>query len=243
MSWFDRFRGVRTRGYPTSANRASSFHLSWRFPPDTPPVATVAATLEVVEPPVVDELYFWALQASFVEAGRRHGAAHLGLQWYPAHPGHTAVNWGGYRPDGRTLDGTASPLPSAPANANTRDFAWAARHPYELRIARGARGWAGSVGGVVVRELYAGGDALADVVVWSEVFARCDAPSVAVRWSGLRGVTTDGTVVEPEGVVTSYQSAGAGGCTNTDSSPDAGGFLQRTNCSRVSPAGALLSAE
>src|SRR4051794_31305408 len=100
-----RLRRPRTRvtGHPTSSNRASSMHLRWDPPPAS--VLNVAVTLEVVEPPVVDELYFWAFQVSFVD-GRRHvGAAHLGLQWYSLHPGSTAVNWGGYRDGGSELDG------------------------------------------------------------------------------------------------------------------------------------------
>ena len=56
-------------------------------------------------------------------------------------------------------------------------------------------GWAGTVGGVRVRTLAAGGDRLDALMVWSEVFARCDAPPVAVRWSGFRATTAQGRVV------------------------------------------------
>ena len=45
------------------------------------------AVLEVLVAPSVAELSFWALQVGFVADGRDAGAAHLGLQWYPAHPG------------------------------------------------------------------------------------------------------------------------------------------------------------
>ena len=80
--------------------------------------------LEVTTAPQVEALYFWALQVSFTDRGRSGGGAHLGLQWYPAHPGSTAVNWGGYVPDGHELEGTTSALPSATGNVNTRDFPW-----------------------------------------------------------------------------------------------------------------------
>src|SRR5436190_306010 len=93
----------RVRGRATSSNRASSMHLWWEPGPRS--LREVAVTLEVVEPPVVDELYFWALQVSFVDGDRHVGGAHLGLQWYSPHPGSTAVNWGGYRDAGGELDG------------------------------------------------------------------------------------------------------------------------------------------
>src|SRR5580765_6989789 len=134
----------RVRGYPTSSNRASSMHLRWERVPRS--LREVAVTLEVVEPPVVDELYFWALQVSFVDGDRHVGAGHLGLQWYPLHPGGTAVNWGGYRDGGGELDGEPSTLPSAPGNPNTRDFAWRRRTPYRLRVrGEGDGWWTGSV--------------------------------------------------------------------------------------------------
>ncbi|HKX72170.1 MAG TPA: hypothetical protein VJM75_13115 [Acidimicrobiales bacterium] len=46
------------------------------------------------------DLYFWALQASFIDSAERHcGGGHVGLQWRRHHPGSRAVNWGGYGPD------------------------------------------------------------------------------------------------------------------------------------------------
>ena len=122
------------------------------------PLVEVAATLEVVEPPVVAELYFWPRPASPPGGG----TGGTGLQWYPPHPGSTAVNWGGYADRGGILDGTASALPSATGNPNTRDLAWEAGRPYRLVIGRGTRPgwWRGSVDGVAVRvELHGGGDA------------------------------------------------------------------------------------
>ena len=247
------FRRARERGYPRSSNRASSFHLSWRFPPGTPPLVAVAVSLEVIEPPAVNDLYFWALQAGFADHGRRFGAGHLGLQWYPVHPGGTAVNWGGYAQSGGELRGSESALPSATRNVNTRDFDWRAKTPYELRIDRSEHGWRGLVNDVVVRELFADGGELVDVAMWSEVFARCDAPSVAVQWSRLRGWAADGGEHRPHQVVTNYQAVANGGCSNTNSSvvdgsvggpvDQSGGpvFEQRTNSPRLTQTGALLT--
>jgi hypothetical protein len=71
--------------------------------------------------------------------------------------------------------------------------------------------------------------ALASPVVWSEVFARCDDPSSAVRWSELTPapVTTQIT----------YQSFEDGGCTNTRIEVVDGvtgmAVVQRTNAVRV----------
>lgn len=41
-------------------------HVWWE--PTTAATTTVSATLEVLEPPTVDHLFFWALQATFVDA-------------------------------------------------------------------------------------------------------------------------------------------------------------------------------
>ena len=143
-------------------------------------------------------LYFWALQASFVDRGRDGGAGHLGLQWHPDHPGSTAVNWGGYDATGRELSGSAATLPSALDNPNTRDLAWSPGVAYRLGIRRvteaesaaggvpdGLVAWRGEVtdlsSGIttVVRDLWAAGSGLAAPVVWSEVFAACDDPAVS----------------------------------------------------------------
>jgi hypothetical protein len=207
-------------------------HLWWE--PTQPATTTdhVEATLEIIEPPTVDRLYFWALQATFVDRhGRALAGAHLGLQWYGAHPGSTAVNWGGYRQGGGELDGTMSPLPSATGNPNTRDFRWRPHTPYRLRIdvdGTGSITDTTSADTTIVRRLHIGGDAvgLASPVVWSEVFAACDDPSAAVRWSDLDPA--------PRATRLTYQSFEDGGCTNTDN-----GFVQRTNTRRITPAGPL----
>jgi hypothetical protein len=223
---FRRRRGARfdgTAGRPRSSNGASSTHLRWRLPAGSWAAAEV--TLEVVEPPTQPHLYFWALQASFADGGRRHGGAHLGLQWFHAHPGSTAVNWGGYGADGRELDGSVSSLPSAPGNANTRDFAWRSATPYQLRIERAdTGGWRGSVTDLTsnertdVRDLWAPGAELTDVMMWSEVFAPCDGEPTAVRWSAPVVETADGTRTAIDAVITSYQSVAEGGCVTSNSS-------------------------
>jgi hypothetical protein len=248
MNWMQRFLGgasARTTGYPTSSNRASSFHLRWDGPPTRQRLVSVSATLTVVVAPQVPELHFWALQASFVDGGRRFGAGHFGLQWYPRHPGSTAVNWGGYRQGGGELEGSPSALASATGNPNTRDFAWEPGRPYRLEIAAGDEPghWRGSVDGVTVRDLYGGGSGLADVVVWSEVFARCDDPSSAVRWSRLEALTGDREPVRPDRVVVNYQRHADGGCANTDVRRTAGGLLQITSTDRTTPQGAVLPVD
>lgn len=226
----------RLRGDPPSGNGASSFHLFWRLPPVAEPLVEVAATLTVTVPPPVPRLYFWALQVSWPGIA----AAHVGLQWLPS-PERPAVNWGGYGPGGRELDGTVSALPSLDGNPNTRDFDWEPGRPYRLSVSRGEAGWRGSVDATVIRELYVpGGEHLADPMVWSEVFARCDHPSSEVRWTDLAATTATGRVVRPTAVAVNYQSWADGGCSNTDSRLDGDALVQRTATERVTPQGAVL---
>lgn len=227
----------RVSGPPTSSNGASSMHLHWDARAEV-----VEATLEVVTAPQVDRLYFWALQASFTGPGGRHeGAGHLGLQWYGAHPGSTAVNWGGYAATGAELAGSVSALPSATGNANTRDYVWVPGRRYRLRIASGGPGrWRGEVSDLTtgttthVRDLHCDGGHLEAPCVWSEVFADCDHPSVVVRWSDLGP--------QPARLHVTYQAHADGGCDNTTIRPDDhGGLLQVTNTDRVVRHGALLN--
>jgi len=257
--WFERLlrAGERTSGLPPSANGASSFHLRWeidgRF-------ASAEVTLEVLEPPQVDSLYFWALQADFTDrTGHHRGGAHLGLQWFARHPGSTAVNWGGYDDTGRELEGTLSTLPSSTQNPNTRDFQWRPGVPYRLRIALAgvtgdATAWTGSIvelgsdrrtpagPGVEIRRLLVpGGSELAGCLVWSEVFARCDAPSVSVRWSDPLVVGVDGRTTAPNWVTPTFQRHEDGGCANTDSMTDAVGVIQRTGVRRSTLPGRRLA--
>lgn len=241
--------GLRLSGEPTSANGASSFHLTWVLPPG-PPLVEVSAVLEVLEPPSVERLYFWALQVGFVDGAADRGAGHVGLQWNRRHRGGRAANWGGYAPGGGLLRGGPSDLPSTPGDPNTRDFPWESGRPYRLRVSRSpdtAGAWRGEVVDVasgeatVVRDLYAGGDGLVRPVVWSEVFARCDHPSVTVRWSGLDAVTAAGDRVAPRGLAVNYQATAAGGCDNTLSVADGErGVLQITNTGRRPTPGGVI---
>lgn len=205
------------------------------------PLVEVSATLEVLIPPAVDRLYFWALQASFVDRAGHVGAGHLGLQWNARHPGHGAVNWGGYATDGTILSGSPSPLPSARNDRNTRDYMWQPKRPYRFRISRSpdrSAAWRGEVIDIesgdttTVRDLYGGGDYLAAPIVWSEVFARCEHPSVQVKWNDMHGRGSDGTSYRPRAVKVNYQSQEHGGCANTSVRIDEGGVTQMTNVER-----------
>ena len=248
----------RTTGRPPSGNGASSFHLTWDVPPA--PLVEASVTFEVLEPPTVSKLYFWALQVSFMNGPSRTGGAHFGLQHNPAYPEACGVNWGGYHDGAGELDGSVSDLPSAPNNINTRDYRWYANRQYRHRIYRSPdRGWRGSITDLttgevtVVRDLWIEADSLTNPMVWSEVFADCDDPSVLVRWTDLEAITATGEVLRPDAVRLNYQTYENGGCANTDTSTevssdvatDAGagerGFLQRTNTERLHRTGTRLS--
>jgi hypothetical protein len=252
--FFSRWWGrVRLAGEPRSGNGASSFHLWWELPYGER-LTEAAATLEIVEPPQVDRLYFWALQVSFVKPDG--GGAHLGLQHHPRFPGRTAANWGGYAPsdEGGLLHGTESPLPSTPGDPNTRDFAWQPHRPYRLRVWRvdegapeGMHAWRGEITDLatgevsVVRDLYSRGAYLRGPVVWTESFARCEHPPVAVRWSDLTVVGEAGQTIPVTTVSVNYQRYEAGGCANTNVTVDGEGWLQRTSTERVARTGSRLS--
>lgn len=214
------------------------------------PLRAVSVILEIVSGPAVPSLYFWALQASFRAGGRRRGAGHLGLQHHPSYPGAAAVNWGGYHDassGGGILDGTLSALSSSLNNANTFDYPWAAGRRYRLEIARADLGrWRGSITDLstdettVVRDLFVDADHLTDPVIWSEVFADCDAPPVEIRWSSLVAASIDGQLVRPTRVTLSYQNEADGGCSNTSTSIEDGWLIQRTATERVNSHGARL---
>lgn len=240
---FGRAPRTRVTGRPTSANGASSFHIWWDAPSR---LQSVSAVVQIEDPPAVDRLYFFALQASFW-SDQHHGGAHAGLQWNRRHPGSGAVNWGGYDAAGAILPGSPSPLPSTPNDPNTRDFAWVPGARYRLTIgpvridANLGPVWPARIEGldtgedVVIRELRCPGTHLRGPVVWSEVFADCDHPSVSVRWSEVTAVTEDGTSVPVTSGRVSYQSFDDGGCDNTSVLADAGAVLQRTSVERTTP--------
>ncbi len=230
-------------------NAASSFHLWWRVP-EPQPLIEAAATCEVLEPPKVDRLYFWALQVGFHDGRTGRGGAHTGLQWHSQRPPGRAVNWGGYRDPadgGGEFDGSLSSLPRLNASGNTMSYPWEVGTPYRLRVRRTGEAWRATVTDsysgqeTVIRDLDAPGPYLVDPVVWSEVFADCDDPSVTVRWSDLVGVTAGGTTLRPESVVVTYQSASAGGCRNTTVAADHLGVLQTTNARRTVRHGEALA--
>ena len=241
----------RVTGVPPSANGASSFHLDWGMPGR---YAAVEVTFEVLAPPTVPRLYFWALQAGFSSGGGRQGAGHLGLQWHPDYPGSTAINWGGYDARGTILGGTESSLRGSIGNLNTRDYPWRPQTPYRLRIDRdgtpastGLTRWRGSVTDLstetttLVRSLDGGGTHLVNLCMWSEVFAQCEDPSVWVRWSDPVAYDDQGRSQRPRAARVNYQSHGDGGCANTNSFPDDEGIVQATATRRTTPQGTKLS--
>lgn len=237
---------LRTAGAPTSPNGASSFHLWWE--PAPVGARRVSVELRIDETPRHDRLMFWALQVDFESAGRTGGGAHIGLQWNALHPGGTAVNWGGYRAGGGLLYGTVSPLPSAPADPNTRDFPWRAGRWYRLEVGPGSTPgwWAGAVTDVEtgtethVRELAGGGESLVRPVVWTEAFAHCDDPSVSVTW---RNPTVSGPARDaaPDRYRVSYQAEDQGGCSNTSVESTGDGVRQTTSTERSTPPGATVT--
>ncbi len=258
--------GSRQTGPPRSANGASSFHLFWEIPEQvaSPPgsgagLVEVSAVLEVLEEPQTKALYFWALQVDFVARGRVWGGGHTGLQWNNRHPGSRAINWGGYAaPErgGSVLPGTQSLLSGFRDDANTRTYPWRGNRPYRFRVFRSPDvqgAWRSEVTDLLsgtsttIRDLFfeTGADGrdsyLVRPVVWSEVFADCDAPSVTVRWSRFEALAETGSVVIPRALRVNYQSTREGGCSNTNAAPDeTGGILQITNTLRTTGQGSRL---
>jgi hypothetical protein len=221
---------------------AYSFHLYWDL---ASPAREVSVTLEVIEPPSVDRLYFWALQSSFLTWSGSLGAGHLGLQWNPRYPDRKAVNWGGYDTGGTVLSGSGSPLPSRPGDPNTRDFPWLPERRYKLRIFPSPEvGWRGEVtdldSGVptMIRDLEVGGDHLGHVVVWSELFCECSDPRSVVAWSEPTAIGRDGEVRAPRGLRVNYK---ADGCPNTDVYTDGNRVCQATASERTTPQGSVLA--
>ena len=242
---------TRDRGPPPSPNGASSFHIRWDVP--DVPLASVSAILEVLTPPIVNRLAFFAIQASFWSGAGHEGAAHTGIQWNPRHPGNGAVNWGGYARSGQILSGTPSSLPSTPHDPNTRDFSWVPGARYRLTIGPHQPGagdwphWPARIEGLdtgedlVIRKLICDGDHLRSPMVWSELFTRCDDPSVEVRWSKPSAVSLDSIVLPVDRGRVTYQAYCAGGCTNTTVETDQIGIVQRSGCERRVRHGTVVS--
>ncbi len=189
--------------------------------------------LEVTRAPAVPKLYFWALQVSFVDQGRDLGAGHTGLQWHPGAPAG-AVNWGGYHAGGGVLDGTGSDLPPVDG-PHTRHFPWSPGHPYRFRVwSPGPGAWRSEVTDLstgqatVIRDLLVPATGLDHPVVWAEVFADCDDPPTAARWTSLLAGAGPGQVFTATSVGLTYQAHADGGCANTLSYAEGSSFVQVT---------------
>jgi hypothetical protein len=232
--------------------------------PQASRLVEVSATLEIVQPPRVRSLYFWALQVDFAdENGRTWGGGHTGLQNNRRFRGGTAANWGGYASQelgGAVLPGTDPGLYAFPGDPNTMAFPWERGRRYRFRVHRSPdveSAWRSEITDLdsgentVLRDLMppagsrgrsgaAGPGYLCRPMVWSEVFADCDAPSVAIRWSGLTALAEDGSTVTPRAVVANYQSHQDGGCGNTTVRQDGDSVLQVTGVPREVEQGGRL---
>jgi hypothetical protein len=227
-------------------------------------IVEVSAVLEILVAPRVPSLYFWALQVDFEEDGTSWGGGHTGLQWNRRFAGHRAVNWGGYASQelgGDVLPGSPPILPAFSGDPNTMAYEWLRGRLYEFRIFRSPDvpgAWRAEVtdlqtgDATVIRDLMhprrpAASAGLAGAashnghlyrpMVWSEVFADCDAPSVTVRWSRLTATAEDGVAIRPAAVHVNYQAGQAGGCANTTVRVDEVGLLQVTNAPRETAQG------
>lgn len=154
------------------------------------------------------------------------------------------------------LPGSQSNLEGFRDDPNTLAYEWQPGRPYRLRVFRSPEqpgAWRSEVTDVLaghtetVRDLFPHdlpGDSEAYLlrpVVWSEVFAECDAPSVTVRWSDLQVIDRRGNLVRPTGTIVNYQAWEVGGCPNTTADIDGrGGLLQITNTARRVKQGAML---
>ncbi len=230
-------------------------HLSWQMPsaPADDPVTEVSVLARIEHAPKVERLFFWALQVSFLEGGKPFGAGHMGLQYHPDYPGGGAVNWGGYHGSASTgsgeLPGSALSISSTLNNPNTGDYPWMADRAYRYRIYRSPeRGWRGSVTDTetgietVIRDLWCPGSELGQIVVWTEAFAHCDEPSVAIQWSDFQAVTLSGTTLRPNGLRVNYQRVADGGCITTNSLLGSNGrsVSQITGTTRTTKQGTVL---
>ena len=87
----------------------------------------------------------------------------------------------------------------------------------------------------MVRYLLCDGDHLRAPVVWSELFTRCDDPTIEVRWSEPAAIGPDGESIRVYRGRVTYQAYDAGGCTNTTVQADPVGIVQRSACERRTP--------
>jgi hypothetical protein len=92
----------------------------------------------------------------------------------------------------------------------------------------------------VIRELDGGGTYLTAPLVWAEVFAPCDGPSVTVVWSDLQVADEAGVWTPVDETTINYQAWEAGGCTNTNGLARHRQFEQTTNVVRTNPGGQVI---
>ncbi len=94
----------------------------------------------------------------------------------------------------------------------------------------------------VIRDLDGGGSRLDHIVMWCEVFAPCEAPSVTVRWEDPTVTDAHGAATPVTDAKVNYQPHDRGGCTNTNAVADGPAFLQATAVPRTTRQGASLHA-
>jgi PKD repeat protein len=248
---------------PADSPGASSFHLWWHNMNNT--YDEVSVKIRVTDPPVGDPLYFWALQVEFTDSDDDEilSGAHVGLQsWNGSdYPNGRAVNWGGYISDAgqaqfgpglpSELVGSTSDLPSAEGNVNTRNYNWSSAKTYRLHIFKvanepgqpaGTTRWRAQINDLTlatattIRDIYAYGDRITGISMWSEIFAACSAESVSVKWSEpWAEIYGTSTKEYPDEFYVTYQSHASGGCHNTNSYYDGTGFVQKTLTTRITP--------
>lgn len=241
-------------GDSTGNGTASSFHAWWHFDEaPRPRYSEASVTLTIDTQPTVNDLYYWALSLEFTDenSGNILSGAHCGLQWFNPYPNYKAVNWGGYEYDSNgprgdlILEGSGSSLNSPVNNPNTFSYNWVQGQDYRFRVFRvtnqvgqpaGTSRWRCTVTNVstnittVVRDLYAYGDRIYGIAVWSEVFASCDAPSVSILWNSFEALRMNGTPDTVDEFYLTYQQQN--GCSNTNTETYGGGLRQRTNTGR-----------
>jgi hypothetical protein len=238
--------GTRTTGQPTSPNGASSIHLLYPATVAVELAATITVTSLATPPAIV----FWALELDLIDStGNSVALPHIGIQYHPQYPNSRAVNWGGYNVNtGAELNGTASTLPSALNNPNTRNYDWQTNRGYRLRVWTPTPGtWRGEITDTVttvttvIRDLSApGATQLRGAVAFTEAFNTCQT-SVAARWTNLQFKLANSTFSTPTTAVANYQSYADGGCTNTNNATSGGGIVQTTGVTRTTAQGATLS--
>ncbi len=261
-TWDSRPRGPRAVDDPSWRGRSAT-HLWW-YVENQAPVVRAEVTLEILEPPVANFIYFWAMQLNFTNGSVTGGGGHIGLQWHPYYPEQTAVNWGGYcSHDGSILRGSDSVLPGSTGDVNTRDYPWRPNTKYRMSVYRAPDSapthqelhwpkaepiycWRGEITDlstrerVVVRDLYSSGSMISGPAVWSEIFAKCDSPRASVRWSDFRCYTETGQRAPIRQLGVTHGVGPDGGCNDSDVVWDGQGAVMSTNTKRTTPEGALI---